>query len=154
MKNTLKKVLFSLWAITLLWAWSIGLVNAQNANWNWDWNTNTVTGMPQQNWTYKINDREITAGWSNYLLTNAIRLVNWIMSLLSVVALVVLLIWWFKMITANWDDGKYKKWLSVLKQAAIWLVIIWLSWAIIRLIFRFINKTDNTNSTADYNSNS
>jgi hypothetical protein len=141
MKNTLKKVLFSLWAITLLWAGSIGLVNAD-----------TTEGMPDQNPTYKIANRGIDAWWDNDLLLNAIQLVNRVMSMLSVVALVVLLIGWYKMITANGDETKYKKWLTVLKQAAIWLVIIWLSWAIIRIIFRFIKKSDTTWWTADYNS--
>lgn len=134
MKNTWKKVLFSLWAITLLWAGSIGLVNAADGD----------EGMPDQiqDTNMLINGRKIDRKWDSYLLTNAIKLVNWVMSLLSVVALVVLLIWWFKMITANGDESKYKKWLAVLKQAAIWLIIIWLSWAIIRLIFRFIQKAD------------
>lgn len=141
MKNTWKKVLFSLWAITLLWAGSLGLVNAA---WTTSW-------MPEQvsDPNLLINGREVKAWWDSYLLTNAIKLVNRVMSMLSVVALVVLLIGGYRMITANWDEGKYKKWLSVLKQAAIWLVIIWLSWAIIRLIFRFIGKTD-TQWGADY----
>lgn len=151
MKNTWKKVLFSLWAITLLWAGSIGLVNATEWGW-WDGGYTSTQWMPQQNDSYKINDRGIDAAWDNYLLDNAIRLVNWVMSMLSVVALIVLLIWGYRMITANWDEWKYKKWLSVLKQAAIWLIIIWLSWAIIRLIFRFIQKTDDTSATANYNS--
>ena len=148
MKNTLKKVLFSLWAIALLWAGSLGLVNAQG--------TDAQSWMPLQTqdtnfqlWGHSL----ISEQWSSKLLTNAIKFVNWTMSILSVVALVVLLIWWYKMITANGDDGKYKKWLTVLKQAAIWLVIIWLSWAIIRLIFRFISKTWGTGD-ADYTTGS
>ena len=144
MKNTLKKVLFSLWAIALLWAGGLGLVNAQDS----DAASNPVqtTDSNFQLWWHSL----ITEQWSVKLLTNAIKFVNRTMSILSVVALVVLLIGWYRMITANWDDGKYKKWLTVLKQAAIWLIIIWLSWAIIRLIFRFISKTWTTND-ADYN---
>lgn len=134
MKNTWKKVLFSLWAIWLLWAGSIGLVEAA-AEWH-GW------GVPWQNSGYYVGNDYVSETWDRTLLQSAITLVNRVMSMLSVVALVALLIWWYRMITANWDEGKYKKWLSVLKQAAIWLVIIWLSWAIIRIIFRFINKSD------------
>ena len=132
MKNTWKKVLFSLWAITLLWAGSYGLVNAQS-----------TTAVPGQNPEYCVGNNCVSETWERTLLQSAITLVNRVMSMLSVVALVVLLIGGYRMITANWDETKYKKGLSVLKQAAIWLVIIWLSWAIIRIIFRFINKTDS-----------
>lgn len=144
MKNTWKKVLFSLWAVALLWAGSTGLVNAA---------TTTATtpatpgvtdqgGVPQQNDQYCVGSSCLSNKWDRTLLQSAITLVNRVMSMLSVVALVVLLIGGYRMITANWDETKYKKGLSVLKQAAIWLIIIWLSWAIIRIIFRFINKTD------------
>lgn len=144
MKNTLKKVLFSLWAITLLWAWSIGLVNAADGGWDGTvWMANQTTDPAFKLWGHDL----ITQGWDSKLLKNAISFVNRMMSILSVVALVVLLIWWYRMITANWDEGKYKKWLTVLKQAAIWLVVIGLSWAIIRLIFRFIWRWDNNSGT-------
>ena len=139
MKNTLRKVLFSLWAIGLLWAGSIWLVNATATNGD----TAGKWWVPAQNTWYCVGAGCITEGWDRSLLLSAIKLVNRVMSMLSVVALVALLIWWYRMITANWDEGKYKKWLTVLKQAAIWLLIIWLSWAIIRIIFRFINKTDS-----------
>lgn len=132
MKNTLKKVLFSLWAIALLWAGSLGITNAQN------WMATQTTDPAFELWGHS----NITAAWDSKLLQNAISFVNRMMGILSVVALVVLLIWWYRMITANWDEWKYKKWLTVLKQAAIWLIIIWLSWAIIRLIFRFIWRWD------------
>lgn len=143
MKNTLRKVLFSLWAFGLLWAGSLGLVNATATN---------VWGVPTQNTTgwYCVGNGCLDNTWDRTLLQSAVTLVNRVMSMLSIVALVALLIWWYRMITANWDEGKYKKWLTVLKQAAIWLLIIWLSWAIIRIIFRFINKSNsNTGYDAD-----
>lgn len=152
MKKLLKKIVLSIWIFWVLWIGWFGLVNAAIPDPEPNTNVDPANSwMPKQNTVYKINQRGINESWNNYLLTNAIKLVDWVMSLLSVVTLVVLLIWGFKMITANWDDWKYKKWFTILKHAAIWLIIIWLSRAIIRLIFRFIKKTD---TDANYDTNS
>lgn len=148
-RNKVKKIVYSILTIWLVWISSIALAG-QSTDTTSSTSTSTTTTnnwMPWQNTKYKIQWREVKAQWSNYLLNNTISLINRIMSMISVVTLVVLLIWWFKMITANWDEWKYKKWFTILKHAAIWLVIIWLSRGIIRLIFRFIKKTD---TNADY----
>jgi len=124
MRNTFKKVLFSLWAIWLVWLGSLGLVNAQL-----DW--------VEQNTTYN-------PGWHTTLqndkLINTIKsFVNRILWLLSLIALVICLWWWFQMLTASWDETKYKKWFTILKQAGLWLVIIWLAWLFVSLMFWIIN---------------
>jgi hypothetical protein len=60
--------------------------------------------------------------------------------MLSFIALVILLRWWFQMVTASWDENKYKKWFTILKQAALWLGVIWLSWLFVTLIMYLINR--------------
>ena len=42
-----------------------------------------------------------------------IKVINRILSLTSVVALIIFLIWWYKMLIANWDDSKMKAWLKM-----------------------------------------
>jgi len=64
--------------------------------------------------------------------------VNWILWILALIALVILLWWGFQMVTAAWDDNKYKNWFKILKQAAIWLIMIWVAWFIVSLIFAVI----------------
>ena len=72
----------------------------------------------------------------NWRLIDVIKnAINWILWMLSLIALVLCLWWWFQIVTAAWDEWKQKKWLSVLKHAAIWLVIIWLSWFVVTIIF-------------------
>lgn len=61
-----------------------------------------------------------------------------ILSLTSLVAIIIFLIWWYKVLTAWWDDWKAKSWYKFIKNALIWLLIIWLTRAIVRLIFRFV----------------
>lgn len=64
--------------------------------------------------------------------------INWILGLLSLIALGMALFGGFKMVTAAGDDGKYKEGFKVLKQAAIGLVVVGLSWIIVSAIFAII----------------
>ena len=123
MKNTFKKVLFSLWAIGLVWIGIYGTTNAQ------------LTPDPNspQIWNVDITTPD------NKLINVITLFINRILWLLATIALVICLRWWFQMLTAAGDENKYKKWFTILKQAWIWLIIIWLSWLIVRLIFWVIN---------------
>ena len=81
------------------------------------------------------------------LLDTVKNAINWIMGILATIALVICLYGWFKMITAWGDEKKYGDGLKVLKQAAIWLAIVWLSWMIISVIFWFIGTLWWNNQT-------
>ncbi len=69
--------------------------------------------------------------------------INWILGLLSLIALGMALFGGFKMVTAAGDDGKYKEGFKVLKQAAIGLVVIGLSWIIVSAIFAIIGSAQS-----------
>ena len=94
--------------------------------------------------TQMIGNQQLT--WSSLLQTikNAI---NWILWILATIALVICLYGWFKMITASGDEKKYGDGLKVLKQAAIWLAIVWLSWMIVSIIFWFVGTLWWNNQT-------
>ena len=64
--------------------------------------------------------------------------INWVLGLLSLIALVMLLFGGFKMVTAAGDETKYKGGFKILQQAAVGLAIIGLSWIIVSAIFRVI----------------
>ena len=57
------------------------------------------------------------------------------MGLVSLVALLMALYGGFQMVTSAGDDTKYKAGFKVLKNAAIGLIIIGLSWIIVSSIF-------------------
>ena len=66
--------------------------------------------------------------------------VNWVLWMLSLITLCIVLWWWFQMVTAAGDDGKYKKWFTILKQAWIWLIIILLAWIIVSVVFWLVGS--------------
>ena len=126
MKSTFKKVLFSLGAIGLVWVGSLWMASAQLTDQDTEYN-------PWNHTTLKDDS-----------LIKTIQLfVNRILWLLSLIALVICLRWWFQMLTASWDETKYKKWFTILKQAWLWLVVIWLAWLFVSLMFWIINKFSN-----------
>ena len=56
--------------------------------------------------------------------------VNWILWFLALITIIILIWGGFQMITAAWDEGKYKKWFTIVKQA--------------NLIFSFMNTNTTT----------
>ena len=148
----LKKVLLSLGMLSILWAFWYGITNAAWDGADAEINAQTANLFTQQDSVNATNIWIATIGttkdrwWSLIqIIKNAI---NWVLGMLSLVALVLCLWWWFQIVTAAWDEWKQKKWVSVLKHAAIWLVVIWLSWFVVTIIFRLLRwVTTGTTST-------
>lgn len=127
-----KKILFWIWVIwTLIFTWNRAFAQYDPNTINWFWNTTAAIGY----WVAHAWD-----AWDDELLDIIKRIINWILWLLSLLALILCLRWWFQMLTAWWDDAKVKKWVKVLKNAAIWLAVIWISWLIVSLVFRIIQQ--------------
>ena len=72
---------------------------------------------------------------SSSLLDTITNAVNWILGMLALIALIICLWGGFQMVTAAGDDGKYKKGMTILKQAAIGLIIIGVAWLFVSVIF-------------------
>ena len=91
-------------------------------------------------WILQIPQKEdyTTSLW--YVTTLIQVLINWLLWILSFVALVYMLYNGFLVFSSGSDDknaSKGKKWIST---AAIALAWIWLSWLIISAMIRFINN--------------
>jgi hypothetical protein len=133
MKINWKKILLWLLSVAIIWIWWYWLVNA---TWMNDYTANMYTEPSHANsstiWISTIGTNADRWGWLIQVIKNAI---NRVLGMLSLIALVLCLWWWFQIVTAAWDEWKQKKWISVLKHAAIWLVVIWLSWFIVTIIF-------------------
>jgi L-cystine uptake protein TcyP (sodium:dicarboxylate symporter family) len=73
--------------------------------------------------------------------------INWVLWILATITLMLVLYAGFQMMTSGGDSKKYDAWLSIIKNAAIWLAIIAVSWLIVSAVFRFINGSVTLNST-------
>jgi len=133
----LKKLLLSLWVAGALWLWTLWLVSAQGSD---------VTFNQGSFETSPDNPTGVNTLWADtnqwWNLINVIkRFINWVLGILSLIVLVIVLRGWFQMVTASWDEEKYKKWFKILKQAWLWLVVIWLSWFIVTIVFWILRNT-------------
>jgi len=85
--------------------------------------------------------------WNTGFISFVQSAVNWILAFLGLITIIILIWGGFQMVTAAGDDNKYKKWFTIVKQAAIGLILIGVSALIVNLIFAFVNSNAN-NSTA------
>lgn len=106
--------------------------------------------VKSDDWNYTLewivdNDNEITQHSTALNRTLGIikNIINRALWLLGIVALIYLLVHWFIVLTAAWDESKYKKWIKWIKNAGIAIWWIWLSRFIVSFIFWIItNITD------------
>jgi hypothetical protein len=78
--------------------------------------------------------------WQQDAFVNVVRwAINWTLGILAFIALCILLYGWFLMVTAAWDEEKYGKWFTILRQAAIGLILIGIAWFIISIVFWLVN---------------
>jgi hypothetical protein len=132
MTNKIKRFMLIV-AFTMIPAWVAITPNpsfAQEFEW-WFWKTNYVKEIDTV-WASKAEKNDD-------LIKSIQRAINWALWLLAAVALCLVIYAWFLMLTSGWDSKKYDQWLSIIKNAAIWLVIIGVSWLIVSLIFYVIN---------------
>jgi len=78
---------------------------------------------------------------------NVVRgFINWTLGILAFIALIILLYGGFLMVTAAGDEEKYKKWFTILRQAAIGLILIGIAWFVISLVFRLVNLVGDSST--------
>ena len=112
------------------------------------WKSTGVTGIKWVSGT----DKATNGAGSSSLLSTITKAINWLLGMLALIALVVCLWGGFQMVTAAGDDGKYKKGMGILKQAAIGLVIIGVAWMFVSLIFWLIGTLSTTDTTTNMQS--
>jgi hypothetical protein len=73
-------------------------------------------------------------------LINVIKwAINWVLWILGLIALIIVMIGWFRMVTAAGNEDQYNSGFAYLKNAAIGLAIIWVAWFIVSMAFWVFN---------------
>ncbi len=80
-----------------------------------------------------------TTALENSILPKIKNVINQALALLAFIAIVILLIAWFKMLFFAQDDAEQKKAFATVKNVAIALIFIWCSWLIVSAIFWFVS---------------
>jgi type IV secretory pathway VirB2 component (pilin) len=116
MKNTIKNTAYAA-------AWlSLMALNTANAKIGFTWK-----GIDEWlKWSDKTADIVIQS-WVAYIST-----------FLSIIAIIVILWAGFQILTSAWDEEKTKKWKTIIIQAVIWLLVIFIASSIVNLIITWL----------------
>jgi len=143
MKRLINKIIISLWFLAV-WASLIPSTTlAAKNNCNWFWAKCNVDDVH----TYHTDDETV----NSRLLDTIKNAINWCLWILSTVVLCFCIYGWFKMLSSAWDSKWYDAWRTILKNALIWLAIIWLARMIVSAVFWFIANMSGWNQTASAN---
>lgn len=132
-----KKTLLSLILLLFVWTSNISIVNADTPLRGFGLNNDNVTWISNL-WVDQVEDAELIDVVKSFI--------NWVLGILSLIALIIILYAGFKMVTANGDETKYKDGFKIIQQAAVWLAVIWLSWFIVSMIFWLIQESTSDNN--------
>ena len=116
MENIWKKALYSsIWILTLVQTNISSAIEFDRGNVKWD---------------IKGSEESADQVWQTIIAN--------IMAFLYLISVVYWLWGGFNILTAGWDEEKVKKWKTVLIQAMIWLIVIFLAGSIIEWIINII----------------
>ena len=113
---------------------------------------NTAFAQTQWGTTLPFADPDKSAGinvgwaWSDQgdtIIDIIKRFINYALGFLALIALVMLLWGGYKMVASGWDEGAYKEGLKILKNAAIGIAFIAVSWFLVTFIFYVIGVVVN-----------
>ena len=104
----------------------------------------TSGGFTQQNFEYNPSTYGSDTDQKDNLIKTIQTAINWVLGMLSLIAVVLCLYAGFLMMTSSGDSKKYEKWTGILKWAAIGLAVIALSWLFVSLIFWLIGQNTVT----------
>lgn len=126
-----KIIAMLLWGLVSSILFPVHATVVQPTDW-WFWSTAIVVDNQLQiSWTNENQngDLELVVKWA----------VNRVLGILALIALIIVLIGWFRMLTAAWNEEQYDSWFVYMKNAALWLAIIWLAWFVVSMIFWLLN---------------
>jgi len=138
----MKKLFLLLFSLFSLSIFSCGLVFAWWTPAKTDFfnqNTKHLPGVPKTP-TEETKDlsQEDVNGWVNGLLATVKNVINRVLGLLALIALIILIYQGVMMLVYARDSKKIEEWYTTVKNVAIALVFIWVSWLIVSFIFRAI----------------
>lgn len=134
----MKKVIIAISAIAMLMFGSVALTPTVDAQLNIQ---NPYLDQSNPGQSQNLSVPGAGANQTDSFVNVVRNAINWVLGILALIALILLLWGGFQMVTAAGDEGKYSAGFTILKQAAIGLVLIGVAWFVISIIFFVINIT-------------
>lgn len=82
-----------------------------------------------------LTDVEKTKTLSEYIQDVLIYLLTFV----TIVAVIYIIYAWFKVLTSNWNEDSLKKSKNTILYVAIWIIIMWLAYPIVKWIIDVLN---------------
>ena len=120
-------------------------------DWNYDFGKSQNLWYGDQDLQYAPDVYGKKAFQEDNLIKTIKTAINWVLGILSFIALALCLWGGFQMMVSGGDSKKYENWLNLLKWAAIGLAVIAVSRLVVSLIFYVINTAavaDKTSTSA------
>ena len=73
--------------------------------------------------------------WAQWILDSIKWIVNRVLWISWFIAVVFVIRWWFRMLTAAGNDEQYNWWFTIIKNAWLWIVYISVAWFIVSFLF-------------------
>lgn len=86
-------------------------------------------------WNFWLDDINDDLVWSKDNIDIVVQ--KWLAILLwflAILAVIVGILWWFKILTAWEDDEKVQSWKKIITYVIIWIIIIFSAWLIVNFI--------------------
>lgn len=62
------------------------------------------------------------------------RVVNYLLTFVTIIAVIIIMYAWFKVLTSAWDEEKASSAKKIIISVAVWILIMWLAYAIVKFI--------------------
>ncbi len=103
-----KYVSWLLYMITLFVMSTVSLVH-------WQWKPENPYVNESNGWNTKDINVIWSWSWQKDAFVNVVKwAVNWVLGILALIALLVIMYWWFQMVTSAWNEDSYTKWFTIL----------------------------------------
>lgn len=142
----MKKLLSLLVAPVLALSLFVGMSFAQLSN-----NQNPYTNPADEGGSKELAVVGSGTGQQDSFVNVVKWFINRVLGILALIALLILLYGGFQMVTSAGDEEKYKAGFTILKHAAMGLLLIGVAWFIVSIIFWLVNVLTNGVQPANTN---
>lgn len=127
--------LLFVWSVTSVFAQNGGNAGGTTTDAGFGVNPETSNGIKGVGW--------VGSDQGDSIIDVIKTFINYALGLLALIAFVMLLRWGYKMVVSGGDDKAYQEWLKILKNAAIGIAFIAVSWFLVTFIFYVVNLITN-----------